>query len=174
MTSLYQKLGQAEGKPVEGPQPDALPEKPYRDLDAFAAAKTRRTVGYAGIRSVRRGISGAAPGRLAQPEDVGFWAKLRDLLGLAVKTLIRIMSSVIGDPRVRILSVEAIASIVTVGALAYWGMDEMWLKDSTFGKNGWLDYFPLLFWGFAANASKDAILKAIKGLGGLGTHIPVE
>jgi hypothetical protein len=169
MTSLYEKLSQAQGKLIEGPATDPLPIKPYRDLDKF---HTVPAVAFgAGVSQLpKRGTAG----RLSEPEEPTRRDQLVALLGELGKVILRILSSFFGDPRVRILSVEAIATFVTIVAMAYFGMKEMWFDQPTFGKNGWLDYFPLAFWGFAANATKDSVLRAIKGLGGLGSQIPIQ
>ena len=55
----------------------------------------------------------------------------------------------------------AIALILLVGA----GFNEMYLKQETFGEKPFADYFSLLAWGFGAEASRDAISKAIEGWG---------
>lgn len=45
----------------------------------------------------------------------------------------------------------------------------MYLQQETFGATPFADYFYLLAWGFGAEASRDAIVKAVEswGLAGL-------
>ena len=55
----------------------------------------------------------------------------------------------------------AIALILLVGA----GFNEMYLKEDTFWEKPFGDYFALLAWGFGAEASREAIAKAVEGWG---------
>ena len=55
----------------------------------------------------------------------------------------------------------AIALLLLVGA----GFSELYDKNNTFGEQPFRDYFSLLAWGFGAEASRDAIAKAIEGWG---------
>ncbi len=54
-----------------------------------------------------------------------------------------------------------LALILLVGT----GFNEMYLKNETFGENPFGDYFSLLAWGFGAEASREAIAKAVEGWG---------
>ena len=60
--------------------------------------------------------------------------------------------------------IYAIALSLLVGA----GFNEMYLKRETFGAKPLADYFSLLAWGFGAEASRDAIAKAVEGWGVAG------
>lgn len=55
----------------------------------------------------------------------------------------------------------AIALILLVGA----GFSELYLDNETFGNRPFRDYFALLAWGFGAEASREAIAKAVEGWG---------
>lgn len=44
----------------------------------------------------------------------------------------------------------------------------MYLKEETFGERPFGDYFALLAWGFGAEASREAIAKAVEGWGSSG------
>ena len=51
------------------------------------------------------------------------------------------------------------------------GFTEMYLKQATFGEKPFGDYFSLLAWGFGAEASREAIAKAVEGWGLAGLEI---
>ncbi|WP_019505717.1 hypothetical protein [Pleurocapsa sp. PCC 7319] len=55
----------------------------------------------------------------------------------------------------------AIALLLLVGA----GFSELYIDNETFGDRPFRDYFSLLAWGFGAEASREAIAKAIEGWG---------
>ena len=55
----------------------------------------------------------------------------------------------------------AIALLLLVGA----GFSELYIDNETFGNKPFRDYFSLLAWGFGAEASREAIAKAIEGWG---------
>ena len=54
-----------------------------------------------------------------------------------------------------------IALLLLIGA----GFSELYVENETFGERPFRDYFALLAWGFGAEASRDAISKAIEGWG---------
>ena len=54
-----------------------------------------------------------------------------------------------------------IALLLLIGA----GFSELYVENETFGEQAFRDYFALLAWGFGAEASRDAISKAIEGWG---------
>ncbi len=58
----------------------------------------------------------------------------------------------------------AIALLLLIGA----GFSELYVENETFGEQPFRDYFSLLAWGFGAEASRDAIAKAVEGWGFAG------
>lgn len=69
--------------------------------------------------------------------------------------------------RLRVFSIASYC--VAVFFLAGAGFSELYVDKTTFGANPWKDYFALLAWGFGAEASREAIAKAVqnRGLPGL-------
>ncbi|MDF5739004.1 MULTISPECIES: hypothetical protein [unclassified Nostoc] len=51
---------------------------------------------------------------------------------------------------------------IAVGLLAGAGFGQLYATQPMFGANGWSDYFTLLAWGFGAEATRDAITKAVR------------
>lgn len=54
-----------------------------------------------------------------------------------------------------------ITPVVTVGVIAWIGMAERYEQEATFGANPIGDYLGLFLWGFGAEVSRDAVVKAL-------------
>ncbi|NEO99300.1 MAG: hypothetical protein F6K58_11570 [Symploca sp. SIO2E9] len=65
--------------------------------------------------------------------------------------------------RLRVFNIASYC--VAVFFLAGAGFSELYVDKTTFGANPWKDYFALLAWGFGAEASRDAIAKAMQSRG---------
>lgn len=51
---------------------------------------------------------------------------------------------------------------LTVGLLAGAGFSQLYINRSTFGANGWGDYFSLLAWGFGAEVTRESVTKVVR------------
>lgn len=51
---------------------------------------------------------------------------------------------------------------LTVGLLAGAGFSQLYINRSTFGANGWSDYFSLLAWGFGAEVTRESVTKVVR------------
>jgi hypothetical protein len=55
--------------------------------------------------------------------------------------------------------------IITVVSLAGAGFGELYVDNAIFGANLWSDYFALIGWGFASEATRAAITDTLRGAG---------
>ncbi len=53
--------------------------------------------------------------------------------------------------------------VIAIALLGGAGFGELYWARPTFGANGWSDYFGLLAWGFGAEATRAAVVGAVKG-----------
>jgi len=69
------------------------------------------------------------------------------------------------DARLRLTLFTCASYIIAVFLLAGAGFGELYISNSTFGGNIWIDYFVLLAWGFGAEASRASITDMVRSWG---------
>lgn len=66
--------------------------------------------------------------------------------------------------RNRLAIFTALGYVIMVVALAGAGFSELYIAKASFGANAWGDYFALLGWGFAAEATRVSVTEMLRGL----------
>jgi len=69
------------------------------------------------------------------------------------------------DARIRLTVFTWASYIIAVFLLAGAGFGELYISNSTFGANTWIDYFALMAWGFGAEASRASITDMVRSWG---------
>ena len=71
----------------------------------------------------------------------------------------------ISAARNRLRIFTGLGIVVMIVALAGAGFGQLYIGNAIFGANPWADYFALLGWGFASEASRASITETLRGIG---------